>query len=593
MAYMQKSTPPPNRILSFSLKNFVGGLNNRSEELEVNEASNLMNMRFSNDTVMENRYGQKYADTFQADGEIVFIDEFKPYADLNVLIRATASKLYIEETVLTTIAGKPYGVNHQGKYFFTDGVKFYVYGKFAQVTSTYEVITGTPNPDYILMEIGSPELDATRLDTTHVRGVLDVDYTAFKVYYTPCENEFVDTFSGANVVPTGINYIVSHNGRLFVSGDDKDDDNVFISDMQNPFYFPVSLPMQLPPNSDQIVGMAVYDNAVVVGRTEDIYVISGITNRTDMGADVFSLRKINSHTGFANQDAVKVAHNYLFFLGDDGIAYSLSSVKNDQKVLSTTDISKTIDITKEPLNLSLNDIYTATSCFHNDEWYLSIKDKVLVYSYLLQKWTVYNNINPTSFYVLNHELIWGRNDGRTCMFDEVMFLDFGIPYQAYWYSRQFDMEDANAFKQFREFFLVAHTFDDYLSDINILFEVDYVDVKSRVIISNKMSLWGKSVWGDRFITRNIVESLPFVIGRRARNIRFKLSCNYNMSGDVLVANDLETFLGKKDGTLVYVTSEDNFYLYMSKVWKIMTLEDLNQRMRVYQINGDYEFRGKR
>ena len=593
MAYIQKSTPPPNKVMTFSLRNFVGGLNNRSEQLEDNEASSLMNMMFADDTIMENRFGQKFYDEVELDGEIVFIDEFKPYNDEKVLIRGTENSLYIEDQILTDLQGRPHGVTHSGRYFFADGDKLYVYGRFAQAESTYEKITGTPIDDYVLFEIVSPADGHARLGTEHVRGVLRVNYTNYTVCYEPCENEFTDNYKGANKVPVNIKYIVSHNGRLFVSGDKEDDDNVFISHVQNPFYFPVSLPLQLTPNSDKIVGMCVYDNSVVVGRKDDIYVIHGNTNRPDMGVPVFQLRKINSHTGFANHDAVNIAHNHLFFLGSDGNAYALASTKYDEKVLATSILTQNIDIEKAPINVLISDVDTACSIFHNDEWYVSVGDKVLVYSYRHRQWTVYNKINATSFYIKNREVIWGRKDGRTAMFDKETFLDFGVPYESHWYSKRFDMDDANSFKQFREFFLVAHTFEDYPSDINVIFEIDYSDVKDRVVVTNQISVWGKSRWGDRLITRNIVDSIPFIIGRRGRTIRFKIFCGYDVHGEVDTHADLEYYIGRIDGVLVKVLDEDRHYLYMNREWLLMDSEDLNQRMKLYQINGDYEMRGKR
>jgi hypothetical protein len=593
MGYFQKSTPPPNKTMTFSLRNFVGGLNNKSEELQPNQASSLMNMRFVDDTVMENRYGQKYYDDFVLDGEEVFIDAYKPYTDPDVLLCGTASKMYVGRNLLTTLSGKPCGINHMGKYFFVDGAKFYVYGKFAQETSTYVKVIGTPINDYVLLEITSPADNHARLDTSHVQGVTNIDYTNKKIFYEPCENEFVDTYKGANVVPTNIKYIVSHNGRIYASGDTKDNDNCFISNVQNPYYFPVSLPMQLNPNSDMIVGMKVYDDCVVIGRKNDIYTIEGDTNNPTLGANVFKLRKLNTHTGFANNDAVCVAHNNLFFIGYDGNAYSMSSAKNDEKILSTTVLTKNVDITKEPINLTIPDVVTTCSIFIDDLWYVSIKDKVLVYSYNNMAWTVYKDMNARSFFNINRELVWGRPDGRIATFDKENYLDFGLPYQAYWYSKRFDMDDANSYKQFREFFVIAHTFNDYPSDINVLFEIDYDDVHSRAVIKNRISVWGKTTFGERFINRNINESMPFIIGRRGRNIRFKLSCSYYKDGEVATYGDLEHYLGKKDGLLVKVLDVNKYYLYMDGEWLLTEDYDLNQRMKIYQINGDYELRGKR
>lgn len=594
MAYIQRSIPPPNKPITFSMTNFCGGLNNKSEQdIQSNQASELMNIRFADNTAIENRYGSKYYDDLQLDGEVVWIDEFKPYDDVNVLIRATDDNIYVDNSILSDINGKPNGVNHQGKYFFADGSKLWVYGYFAQVTSTYENVIGTPINDYVLMEIVSPDISAVRLGTAYTQGVLNIDYNNYQIYYVPCENEFQDYYSGANVVPSNPKYIVSRAGRLYVAGNTEDDDMIYITDLLHPWYFPVCLPIQLPPNSDVITSLVVYDNATLIGRKEDIHVITGNTMMTDAGTEIFQLRKLNSHTGIVNNDVVKVAHNYLFFLGNDGNCYALSNTRVDESTLATILISKNIDMAKPPLNLLNHEIELATSYFFENEWYVSISDVVLVYNYPLQAWTVYNQLDATSFYVKDRELLWGSKDGRIKMFDKFNFLDVDKPYKSYWYSKRFDMDNANNYKQFREYFLVANTFDDYPSDIDITFEVDYADVSDKFTIVNKKSIWGVSRFGDRFITRNINESVPFVIGRRGRSIRFKLSCGYFVDGEVDTYTDLISYRGRTNNMLVYVVDEDAYYLYYDRDWTKFELEDLNQRMRIYQINGDYELRGKR
>lgn len=593
MAFVQKSTPPPNKILNFSYRDFSGGLNNRSDQLQDNEASSILNLDFADDTLFEKRKGQTYFDEFITETPIIYIDEYKPYQNTNLLIRATESKVYIEDQLLANVAGKINGVNHSGKYIFCDGSKLYIYGLFAQEASTYVNIIGTPINNNVLLEIVSPADGHPRLDITHVQGVYNIDYTNSKIYYEPCENEFTDTYSGANKVPENINYLVSHNGRIFASGNDKDNDNVFISDVRNPFYFPVSLPIQLPPNSDKIVGMVVYDNSVVVGRQNDLYAILGNTNRTDMGVDPFQLKRINTHTGFANNDSIDVAHNYLFYLGYDGNMYSLGSTRADEKQLVTTILSQQIDLVKEPIGVNINDLSGANSVFFRDMWYLNIEDVTLIYSYRHRAWTMFKKLNSKFMYVLNNQLIWSNESGRVIKFSDTVYLDFGEPYEAHWYSKFFDMDTANNFKQFREFFLVAHAYEDYASDINVLFEVDYTDLKERIIVSNQIAVWGKSIWGDRFVTRNISESVPFVLGRRGRNIRIKISCGEYVHGEVATQADLITYLGRRNGILVKTLDENKYFLYMNGNWTEIPYTLLNQRMKIYQINGDYELRGKR
>ncbi len=62
-------------------------------------------------------------------------------------------------------------------------------------------------------------------------------------------------------------------------------------------------------------------------------------------------------------------------------------------------------------------------------WYVSFKDKVLIYI-TASGMVVYKNIYATRFTFLKRRLIWGRGDDKTAAFDEEGFLDFGVPYQS-------------------------------------------------------------------------------------------------------------------------------------------------------------------
>lgn len=591
MVYVQRNNIPPTKPLSFSLKDFSGGMNNRSDQIQDNEGSVVLNLMFADDTILETRYGQKYFDDKIVDGEVIFIDEYKPYVDDNVLIRATKDVMYIGDVEIP-LQGKPSGVNHLGKYYYSDGKELYVYGKFEQVSDTYAMVVGEPVDACKAFKVITPIEGLTPLDKEHTRGIKYIDYEDSTIYYQPCENELEDTSKGFNVVPESVKYLVSHNGRIFASGNEKDDDNVFITDLQNPLYFGVSLPIQLPPTSDKITGLHVFDNSVIVGRAWDMYAIFGTTNKIDIGLPVFELNKLNTHTGFASNDAISNAHNYMIYLGSDGNIYGMLSSRTYEKELATTILNRTINLEAEPINVSKEDYSTASAYFYNDEWYLNIKDKTMVYNYRHMAWVMYKGLNARCCYGYNGEWIWGREDGRIACFDKESFKDFGEPYQSLWYSKMFDMGDANSFKQFREFYLVAHTFELQYSDIYITFEVDYSDVKDRVVISNQIARWGISKFGDRFITRMINESLPFMIGRRGRSIRFKITNGYDVDAEIDTIDELEVYPEKKEGLLVKL-KDVGYYLYTKREWVLLEEQALNQRMKFYQINGDYEMRGKR
>lgn len=594
MTYLQKSIPSPNKSYVFNLSKFDGGLNNASSQPQDNEAVDLLNMAFSDESLMETRKGTMLFDAIETtNAPIVWIDEFKPYNETNQFLRATATTLYSEAVAIQTVAGEVHGINHLGMYYFADGNKLYCYGKFPQAsTAPYVEITGTPIDAYVVLEIISPGT-YTALDTTHKQGVTRYDYTNLKVWYEPCQNELEDPLYGANIIPNHCKYIVSHNGMIFASGNDKDDDTVYISERKEaPFYFPVSKSMQLPPNSDLIKGLIVWDSAVVVGRTQDVYMIDGETNNPNLGLKCFSLNKVNTHTGFASGDSVDVVNNHLFYLGADGVCYGLSSIRADDKTRVTTIISKQLDLFKKPINVSLENMSKSCSIFINNLWYLSIGDIILVYSYDEKAWTLYNGINASAFYNYYGTLCFGRMNGSIGKFSND-YLDFGKPYSAFWHSKNFDMDEKILQKYFIEFYMVAHMYGEFFSDVIARFMIDYSNVEGQYTITNQTSIWGKTLWGEMFINRTISSSLPFFIGRRGRNIAFRFSNIFNLSGEVATFVDLATVAGKFEGMTVYVIDEDRYYNYENYNWVEIPPTRLNQVMKIREVVGQYEVRGKR
>lgn len=594
MAFIQKNVPPPSKSYNFAIKDFSGGLNNRSHQLNLNESPDMKNLCFSDETLLERRKGVEHYDEQTLNGSVLYIDEYKPYSDSNKFIRATSTSLYVDTASVASVDGPVSGANYMGMYVFADGELIRFYGKFPQASSTYVSVLGTPVNTYQLFDLVNPPGGYMPLGTEHTRGKMVYDYDFNRCWYEPCTNEMNDTFKGANVIPANPKHVVVHGTRLFVSGTSTENDTVFISDLSNGFYFPVYLPIGLPPNSDKISGLCVFYDSVIVGREQDIHVIFGNTNRTDLSSDVFRLRRINTHTGFASNNCINIAHNSLFFLGGDGNFYSMYTPKTESDNLATTSINDQIDLFKSPISVSRDDLQDAYSAFFNDEWHVAIGDKLLVYSYRRRSWLMhkFTSLNVTSVYAMLDKVIYGTNLSRIVKHSD-SYTDLGKPYASRWKSMPMDMGDASTFKQFREFFIIVHTFDSFTSDVRFNFDIDYAEVTETTSTSTQIPVWGKATFGLRFIKRNIVSSFPIVIGRRGRiiQINFMNSYDLNFTVDTLVERDSMTSL--TNDTVVYVTDENKYYLFNSGSWDILALEDYNQPLKIYEINGLYEFRGKR
>lgn len=592
MAYIQKSVPPPNKIIPFNVLNFNGGINNRSTLLQDNESSYLLNMIWYGDTVLEKRKGSKYYDELTLSGSLIHVDEFKPYTAPDVMMRADATQLYAGNTSISTLSGEIEGLTFQGKYFFVDGDSVRVYGKFPQATSTYERVEGVPDASYRVMTVVATPSGYVPLDTSHKRGVTVYDYTNNTIHYEPCSLEQTDPYLGLSVPPENPSLIVTHQGRLYVSGDKTDDDNVFLTAPNNPYYFAVGLPLQVPPNSDKIVGLAVYDDSVLVGRKESVFVITGDTNNPDLGMEMFRIRKLNTHTGFASKRSFDVAHNFFFFLGNDGNAYVLSSARQDERILSTTILTNTIDFRLTPYSLFDSDFEGAFSVFHKDYWYLNIGAYTFIYSYRHRAWTVWEGLRATCFYCMGEELVWGCENGRIGTFSQD-FTDYGMPYRQVWHSKTFDMGEPATYKQLRDFYIVAHTFSGFQSNVYVSFEVDYETVDSDVVIDNQLAVWGSTRWGDVLYENEVNTTHPFTIGRRARNIKIQYSNGYRYLGEYADMVAMNAIIRKERFMACLNQSDNQLYSWDGDAWVLIQLKDYNQPIRIYQINGEYELRGKR
>lgn len=592
MRYIQSGIPQPNKVYSFSLNSFVGGLNNRDALPEENQCTDVLNMAFTADGVMEKRKGVEVYDALTLDNEITFIDEFKPHQETNILVRATKNKVYFGNTLIRTNANQMYGLNHEGKYFFADSSGLYVYGKFTEEAGTYVKIIGTRVTDYVLMEVVSPPEGFTPLGTEHTEGVRNIDFTNRKVWYEPCQHEIKDTFKGANVVPKDPRFMVGREGRMYVSGSDDNDDTVYITDTGNPYYFPVVLSLQLPPNSDRISGLAVFNDAIIVGRRLDVHAIHGDTNRTDAGLPVYRLKKLNSHTGVASQGSMINAHNYLFYLGTDGQFYALRTTDASTDQLMTTVISKDLDIFTTPVSVTQDDLWYARGIYFKDCYYVAIGNKILIYSYLHQSWTMYDNINASSFYSIFEKLLIGTKDGKTLQ-ESAEYLDLGKPYKALWSSRYFDMGESSAFKMYKDFFLVSRSRKDHLSSVNVLFQVDYGDLRNSTNVTTKFSIYGKSKWGDRYISRDINMSSSFPIYKRGRQIRITFWNGQFIRKTIPTFNDFNTVTDYHLEGYVQTLDNKKLYKYEDYQWVEVPEEEYNQGMCVMQLSGEYEIKWKR
>jgi len=307
---------------------------------------------------------------------------------------------------------------------------------------------------------------------------------------------------------------------------------------------------------------------------------------------VFSLKKLNTHAGCMNDSTMQIVHDYLFYLGTDGVVYRMNTTKTDVDITMTKELSIKLNLFVYPISLTFEDMLTMTSVFNNNKFYLINSKIMLVYDYRFTSWSIFRMPPMNCSIVLNNVLLFGGVNGYVYQPSDD-YSDDGIPIVCYWASKRFDQGLPSNYKQFKELFVIAHVYNSFKSNLFIRYEIDYIDINQIADIANQISMWGRALWGDRFITRNISPSLPINIGRRGRKMRIIIMNGDKIRASVNTYSDLLTFVNPVANDVFQVLSDGKLYRYNLSIFTLLNSVDTFQPLKIYEINGEYTIKGKR
>lgn len=575
--FIKQNKVTPDVIKTFAFDDFSGGINNRTTTslLKPNEAFDMLNMAFVSDSGVEKRFGTENCNVSDFKEPIVYMDTYKPINKDEVMILATATGVYAGGTKIATVSNTIHGANYVGNYFFVDGNKIFQYDG----TKVYEIkqptesrLDGSTLINVLSFKVSSWDsrikvglkgqiegIEGTNLFTiasfdestktitvstattiafatntlvrfyqplvnSYTEGLWKVDETLNVKWYEPCVQELNDSNKGECYMPKNCTCIQLDSERIYMAGDREHPNEIYISDINNPFYFPVSLGLQCPPNGDKIKDLIQFDNAIVVCRSNDIHVIYGETADTTTSG-YFYMKKFDTHTGVASINNAKLANNYMFYLGSDMNAYGMHSVLTSSESLATTMLNKDkVDLTKAPFGFTYADITNVPSIYFEDEYLLIIKDTVVVYNYIKRAWSRYKGINASYFLVKDNILLIGTTDGRVLK-RSANYNDCGVAIDAYYRIGQQNFDSPIYYKNFLDMYAVTHAYDDYESSVRLLALVDYNEVKSEAEIFNDLSRFGVSCFGETLIAMNIAQTDDIPVDLRGKIFSFIFSNN--------------------------------------------------------------------
>ena len=607
----------PERI-TFTIKDFTGGLNNVMSEnrLKDNQSSDLLNVRFRKDGVLEKRSGLREYDivnsSYSINGDlhgawVIKVDEETE----TLLLHVDTDLIYIRSSDRKPIF-IPWGQKSEVRSIdlsvaqFQDKVYFVDNGLRIHFLKIEELETkSSPNIYYIV----DPPSDYTPNPKPATEGVVKEAPSSYgqsnmiDVWYEPCEYELEDGYKGIN--RTGSyrkRYICVHKDRLYVAGNDDDPNMLYISDILNPYYFPAALPIQTPPDGDRITALKVFGDALVIGRQDSMYALFGNTNRDS--DDNYKLIKINTHTGVVNNKCLDIVQNFLFYVGNDSNLYKMTHVTTTTKTLTPTKLNINVDLKKPPLNKSIWDIKNAHTYYdkYNGEWWVQLGEDSLVYNYDYMAWTRHRGCENRMMLHFDDKFTLCRDNCTFTCFDDTVYYDMDyeypglkLPIPCYWTSKEIDFGTPIRIKQIRDTYVVSEVYDDMRTDVRVKYDIDYVTVESENKIESEIALWDKAIWDkNRFISSNITRSLPIMVGRRGRTFKIWVGNGYKFRAYV---NELPHQEETEVGDLFYCKGK--FYVrtlrdYETRqYYKELDEEELYQPMRIYEISGLYEFKGYR
>lgn len=666
--------------LTFTLNDFSGGLVNNVNDAKMkdSESPDMLNMQFRNDGLIQKRPGLVHVHTCKERTNISDCIPFEFQPNEFVYIYRTPYQLYYEshegkqiviwESPVTTLPPphtdylgvKICHVHFMNTLMFTDGQNLYKF-KFDEETGeprTYKIVAPpeefTPNPAPALTGetkenlIGNfkylhwdfePGIDYrdetyTQQDENGYAYYLDEEgnrvYQSnfmkwdnslpggflYETWYEPCEYELEDGYKGINLIPPPARLIEVHKDRLYVAGSDYDRNMVWVSDILNPLYFPVSTALSTPPNDDYITALHNYNDTLIIGRRDTIFSLFGNTNRNTT-SDMYVLTELNCHTGMANQYSVNKVFHMLFYVGSDGNFYKLHPPSTTSDSFYTTQLNTKIDITLPPFNLEVSCATLSCSEFDAKEglWYIQLGDHTLVYNYSLMAWTRYNNVNALKFFVVNGKVQYintfgsiyqmPSKDANQDYFDDVYesVIDrvIKIPINAYWSSRNMDMGQPARVKQFRDTYVTSESFEDYPTVVNVKYEVDYVDIADSFTIENEIAKWDRAIFNQsKFTSRNIDRSLPLMLNRRGRTLKVFYGSGYKYVGLWFMIPEPGSI---EEGQIFYSMEDDALFLRVpcrrefknikDRYYINLTEKKLNDALLVHNVTGLYELKGYR
>jgi hypothetical protein len=476
----------------------------------------------------------------------------EPYSYISEAFTKTSTKIKVDDIPEQTVEGDKVWFVSSILQGVTDDTVHGVTRTIKSIDRENCTITLSSAVGYASVPLGVKKLPVCFYEPSEddVYGEEVWDDTNHLAYYKPCYMQLQDSYAGNGYIPDMPDVITIHQNRLFVSGDWQSPSTVYMSATDavspQPLYFPSNASVSVKPDGRKIKDLIVFDNALIIGRNEDIYVLYGDTEYSSSvasGSTQFYMKQMDVATGFMNTGCGAMLNNYYIYLGYDGRFYALNTPTTYVEYLMTKPLSYKCDIYSSPFNLPRNTEVDVNTVVYRNEIYFcfpdSPNDTIIVYNYDNMAYTYFEGMKASCLHTDGNILYIGRKDGTYSYYldkDEATYSEKGIkqyndinsPIKANLTTKRFDLGMSALFKYFKRFMITSRSYDTTTSDIHVSFEIDYIhNDKDReyAVYSNHghydVNNWNQSYFGVDGM--NLIKSGWNALDVRGRTVRFAFS----------------------------------------------------------------------
>jgi hypothetical protein len=277
---------------------------------------------------------------------------------------------------------------------------------------------------------------------------------------------------------------------MFLSGYDKYPNRVYYSAADDPTYFGENSYLNVGDPADPVTAFGNQFDILAVFKNRSIFSISNDTSD-------FVVKEVNTSVGCDMPATVRLAGNVLLWANTTGGVYALlsTSIKDERAVRQ---ISQNINPTL--LTIAAGDLQQASAMTDGMFYFLLAGGNAFILDYSSMYLTNSAKAPDIAWFSwsfpnkLTHVFLLGTSfaatlpdDGSIYIFDESKAHDDGNSFDAYWYSKKFDLNLPYKLKKFYRFFLNIETGSSDILKLQFCYRDNTGETGKTMLIDTAMS----------------------------------------------------------------------------------------------------------